>query len=168
MNLVNVEKQEAELRATRDANETLLLGVASNSQNESMKWTSQKIEEIIDQDKLVLSKQEFLTKKMNLRQSLNVTKLVNMIETDMKANQDEINSKIPSFLQEYEQKHAHYVQQNEMLKGQVGQVKADYESQKAEEQALKEQHEKMLEDLNIKIDEQNSSAAESAEQLAQI
>lgn len=109
MNLVNVEKQEAELRATRDANETLLLGVASNSQNESMKWTSQKIEEIIDQDKLVLSKQEFLTKKMNLRQSLNVTKLVNMIETDMKANQDEINSKIPSFLQEYEQKHAHYV-----------------------------------------------------------
>lgn len=96
-----------------------MLKIASTSQQGSIKWTRENIEQVKHEDNLVLQKTQDLKTYMANRMRENVQTLLKIIEEDINANKEEMNEKIPSFIQEYQQKQSQLTTQNNQLKTQI-------------------------------------------------
>ena len=135
-NLKNVAKAEEELRKIRNDQEAQILSVASKAQTESFEWTSGICEEVSAQNSEVVERTSSLKLQMSERQMTNVQRLLSNIKEDMAANQTEMETRIPTFIAEYEAKSQDLTLRNATLTQQVELLGVDFRKNKAEEDAL--------------------------------
>ncbi len=71
-NLKNVKNFEQQLRKTRDQQETEMLNTAGVTQKNSIKWTQDSLNDVMQQEEEIKQESSALRNKMKQRQSVNV------------------------------------------------------------------------------------------------
>ena len=90
-NLKNVKNFEGMLRKTRDQQETEMLNTAGVTQKNSIKWTQDCLNEVLQQTEEIKQDNANLKNKMKQRMNVNVQQLIKLIEEDMSSSQSQIN-----------------------------------------------------------------------------
>jgi gas vesicle protein len=154
-NLKNVQAFEQELRQARDKQELEILQIASQAQLDSIAWTKENINQIRNEDEMIVKKTQELKDYMANRLQENVQQLVNIIEEDINANREEMKDKIPTFINEYQQKHTDLTGQNTKLRQQIENIQLLHDQSKRLEIDLTDKHTALAVEVEKKINQFN-------------